>query len=326
MRVERLSRRWIVTLDLAAWAATAFMGSLALTQAAGYTGLTVVYVLQALTPFLLTPAVPLAAVACLTRRHVIALTNVAIAASLLVLCAPVVFHPAPSRPATDAPILRIAQSNAYFKNATPNQAAITLMALDVDVLAVTEYDVDVAKALTALGVDNRYPFRVDHAPNNRNGVALFSRYRIIASTVEPIGGQFGVNATIDLDGTEVRIIVVHPLPGVDRSALAQWHRDLATFADLATSPGPPTVMVGDFNSSRWHPAFREMLDDGLIDAHEQLGRGFSRSWPNGSLIPRFVRLDHALLGHGVSAVSIRDLKVPGSDHLGFVVEVAITAR
>ena len=55
---------------------------------------------------------------------------------------------------------------------------------------------------------------------------------------------------------------------------------LATIGDEATSPGPPTIVVGDFNASRWHPPFRRLLRRGLRDSHEWLGHGFSTSWPN----------------------------------------------
>lgn len=315
-------------LDAMLWLATAAMGSMAITQAVGITGISVVYVMQALTPFVLTMAVPLAVGAMLTQRHGLAVTNAGIALALLALCAPIVLSDHPPRIADDAQRVRIAHANAYFKNATPAAAADRLLEIDADVLAVTEYDTDLATALAAAGVSARYPFRIDRAPTDRNGVALFSRFPITTGVLEPIGGQYGIDATIDLAagsgaGGSIRIIAVHPLPGINRVALRQLRRDLAEFGRRATTPGPPTVMVGDFNASRWHPAFRDLLGRGLIDAHEQLGDGFSRSWPNGWWIPRFVRLDHALLGEGVTAVRIDDVAVPGSDHLGFVVEVAI---
>jgi hypothetical protein len=36
-----------------------------------------------------------------------------------------------------------------------------------------------------------------------------------------------------------------------------------------------------------------------------------------------VRLDHALVGPGVVPTAIDDIQVPGSDHRGFVVDVAV---
>ena len=131
------SSRWIRLLELAAWAVTALMGALAITQAAGVTGAPIVYVVQALTPFLLTPAVPLGVVAMLANRHLLALTNVSIAGALLVLCAPVVFHADPPVIGEDATRLRVAHSNAYFESTLPAAAASTLLSFGLLALSAT---------------------------------------------------------------------------------------------------------------------------------------------------------------------------------------------
>ena len=41
-------------------------------------------------------------------------------------------------------------------------------------------------------------------------------------------------------------------------------------------------------------------------------------------LPPFVRLDHALVRDGLIPTSTKDFTVPGSDHRGFVVSLAIT--
>ncbi len=59
------------------------------------------------------------------------------------------------------------------------------------------------------------------------------------------------------------------------------------------------------------------------DAHEQTGHGLSFSWPaDRGLLPPLFRLDHALMSDGVTATALRDVAIPGSDHVGFVVEPA----
>ena len=83
-------------------------------------------------------------------------------------------------------------------------------------------------------------------------------------------------------------------------------------------------MVGDFNSTRWNPPFGELLDSGLHDAHESVGQGLSRSWPNlGWPGVPLMRLDHALVNAEVGVVSVHDVDIPGSDHVGFVTELAV---
>ncbi|MCU1361033.1 MAG: hypothetical protein JWN99_2322, partial [Ilumatobacteraceae bacterium] len=211
----------------------------------------------------------------------------------------------------------------YIDNEQPEQAAATLIDLDADVIAVTEYSPAVRDALQVDGIDQSYPYRIDRAPGDRDGVALFSRYPLDGDMVM-IGHQIGIDATVDVQGTPVRVLVVHPFPGINRGWLRRWRADLPVIGDRALSGDVPTVVVGDFNSSRWHPAFRRLLDRGLTDAHEELGHGFSVSWPETWLIPPFVRLDHALLTHGLVATHIEDVHMPGSDHRAFEVTIATT--
>ena len=84
-------------------------------------------------------------------------------------------------------------------------------------------------------------------------------------------------------------------------------------------------MAGDFNATRWHPFFGKLLDAGLTDAHEQMGKGLTRSWPADEPhhIPPVMRLDHALMNKAVTATAVRDIRIPGSDHIGFVVDLAV---
>ena len=139
-----------------------------------------------------------------------------------------------------------------------------------------------------------------------------------------IGSRLGLEATLDVDGQPVRFLMVHPFPPVsDGRTSREWADSLDAIGDAATTPGPPTVVVGDFNASRWHPPFRELLGRGLRDVHEWMGRGFSTSWPVAWDLPPFVRLDHALLGPGVVPTEVRELHVPGSDHRGFVADLAV---
>lgn len=315
--------RRVSLVDLIGWATVACMGVLALTQATGRTGLPVIYAAQSMTPYLLTPSVPLAVVASSFSRHVMALVSAAIAVALLVLTFPVVFPGDTPSAAAGGVHLTIAHANVYVDNDQPEQAAQTLLELDADVIAITEYTPTMATLLQQGGIAQTHPYALQEAPGNRNGVALFSRYAIDGE-VAPIGHQMGIDAIVDVHGTPVRIMVVHPLPAVNRTSLRRWRADLPLIGTRALQGDVPTVVVGDFNSSRWHPAFRRLLDLGFTDAHEQLGRGFSVSWPAAFTAPAFVRLDHALTTRGLVATSIRDFTISGSDHRAFVVTIATT--
>jgi len=318
-------RRIVGTLArLAVWIATAAMGALAITQAFGVTGIPVVFVLQALTPFLLAPAIPLATIAALAGWHRMALVNVGVAAAVLWLSAPLAIHDQPVPATAGATSVTVAHANTYYRTDRPELAAATLLALDVDVLAITEYSWQFGHAFDEAGGAQRYPYEAVRSPGDRNGIALFSRYPIVDSIITPIGQAMAIDATVVVDGSPLRLVVVHPLPGTNTASLDTWERDLRAIDD-AVDPDPATILFGDFNATRWHPAFRDLLDEGWLDVHESLGRGWSMSWPTDVVGPPFVRIDHALLGEDVSVGRVRDLDVPGSDHRAFVIDVALPA-
>jgi endonuclease/exonuclease/phosphatase family metal-dependent hydrolase len=69
------------------------------------------------------------------------------------------------------------------------------------------------------------------------------------------------------------------------------------------------------------------LHIGLTDAHEDRGKGLSRSWPlTGTKLAHLgplLRLDHALVNRTAAVESVKDVHVPGSDHLAFEAQLAI---
>jgi endonuclease/exonuclease/phosphatase (EEP) superfamily protein YafD len=298
------------------------MGVLALTQAFGVGSQGPLPALQSLTPWVLLPAFPIAVVAALRDRRALALTSAGVAVCLLVLSFPIAFPG--HRPGVEpgATRLRIAFANLFRENEDADGARAVL-SHDADVVAVVELNPTMAGHLDAEGAD-RYPYRVERPLGSSEGLALYSRHPIVDAAVRPIGTRLGMEALLDVDGRPVRLFVVHPFPPIFNGRLSgEWAASLDAIGDEATSPGPATIVVGDFNASRWHPPFRRLLGRGLRDAHEWLGHGFSTSWPNDWPTPPFVRLDHALLRPGVIPTAVDDFRVPGSDHRGFVVDLAV---
>jgi endonuclease/exonuclease/phosphatase (EEP) superfamily protein YafD len=300
------------------------MGVLAITQALGFGLIGPLPVIQSLTPWLLLPAFPVAVVAAWRGRRALAITAAGIAVALLVLSAPIAFPGGRPGVPADASRFTVAFANVYHHNAS-TMAGEAVLEPDADVLAVVELNEAMNEHLQQLGVDDRYPYRVARPYWSSEGLAVYSRFPIVSEEIRRIGSRLGLEAILDVDGQQVRLLVVHPFPPVsDGRTSREWADSLDAIGDAATSAGPPTVVVGDFNASRWHPPFRHLLGRGLRDVHEWMGKGFSTSWPVAWDLPPFVRLDHALLGPGVVPTEVSELHVPGSDHRGFVAELALT--
>jgi endonuclease/exonuclease/phosphatase (EEP) superfamily protein YafD len=281
------------------------------------TGLTVV---QSLLPWSLAPSVPIAAAAATTRRPKLALASLAVAAAGVAISAPLCRRRAAPAPAT--PVLRIAHANLLFPNRRVAEAEELLAYPDLDVLTFSEYTPAHADTLHRVGLAERFPYYVEKPQPLASGTALWSRHPL---TEQP-GPEIDLAHQLvcaDVHGPAlVRVIVIHT-----QSPIAHhrgWRDDLAL---LGTVPdgAPPSVMIGDFNAAWWHPEFRDLLDDRWRDAHHEVGRGLSVSWPVGGGRVPFVRLDHALVDGGLTVVDVADIAVAGSDHRGLVVSVSPAA-
>lgn len=306
-----------------AWVFTASFGVMMLTQLLGWTGWNLVYVLQALTLVMAAPGAVIAVVSAGTGRYPLATVNAVLIIGVLVLAAPVVFHGDPPEPGDAAPRVAVLFANTYYENPSTDRAAAMVLAGDADVIGLVEFTPQMAAALDRAGINQRYPNRVGGTSFTRDGVVLFSRYRVLSSEHVTVGNAPGIDAVLDVDGAPLRVLVIHPLTAMSQTDVSSWRQDLATIGDVLVDTGEPTIVIGDFNATRWHPAFREILGGDVHDVHEWLGHGFSTSWPSDGWMPPFVRIDHALVTAGATPVAIRDVETPGSDHRSFVVTIAV---
>jgi endonuclease/exonuclease/phosphatase (EEP) superfamily protein YafD len=306
-------------IDLVSWLIVAFVGLVTITQAFGWSGTAVVAVVQSLTPYLAIALVPVMVVALLRRRLLIVTVASSVGFGLGVLTAPLAFPGPHVSAVADSSGLRVASLNLYYENPEINAVADVLAAVDADVILFTEYTIEHQAALEASSVADRYPYRTERTGSGVRGIAVWSRLPIddkgrLVEVVDSI--------ELDVEGLDgvIRIIGMHlPTPVSDFTA---WRDELDDAAEIGRSAERPTLLIGDLNSSYWHPPFRELLDAGFVDAHTADGSGFSTSWPTNSWIPPFVRLDHALTTGGLVSTDVADFDVPGSDHRGLVVTVA----
>ena len=228
-----------------------------------------------------------------------------------------------------APTVRLLEANLYYDN--PDKAATvrTIVAADADVLALAEVTREWLSAFEDGGLLARYPYRIlrpfDHAGS---GAALLSRIPFDQADTLRLQYRQVPSATVTVGGRPVRIVAVHTQSPSSPGVVAEWAGDIDWFARLRSERGDGRmVMAGDFNATYWHAPFRRMFTDGWRDAHRELGQAMSASWPNGGLLGTvlgpYTRLDHAVLSPGVVATGLAQLELPGSDHRGFVVTLAL---
>ena len=185
-------------------------------------------------------------------------------------------------------------------------------------IVFVEYTAGHERALRDSELAGDFPCRIERSGPGASGLAIWSKS---PATVDDRGDT--TDRTLDVTVTSaagpVRVLAVHAhTPTTDFEI---WKRDLDQFRQLGRTGDDPTVVIGDFNASFWHPSFRALLDDGFTDAHIALGHGFSVSWPDDTWFPPFIRLDHALTTDSLVPLDVEDFDIAGSDHRGLVVTV-----
>jgi endonuclease/exonuclease/phosphatase (EEP) superfamily protein YafD len=305
-----------------AWAAVAAMALLVATQLLGWSGHRYVVGLQALTPYVLGSGLPIGVFGAVTGRWLLAGAALAMLAGLVAIWAPLRTPPAQSDIVADAPTLRVFHGNLLFRNGRTVEMARAVAALDADVLAFTEYTDTHAGGLYVAPLVQAFPHRIEHPEHKAGGSALWSRYPL-RETVAPAALYSSTAAVVEAP-EPLTIYVVHPPNPLDD--LQHWRAELERLAELRRTTEPPSIVVGDFNATPWHPPFRRLLAVGWRDAHHLRGRGFASSWPSDRrwLLPPFLRLDHALVDDSLVVIDVADVELPGSDHLGLVVDVALS--
>jgi endonuclease/exonuclease/phosphatase (EEP) superfamily protein YafD len=230
--------------------------------------------------------------------------------------------PDPSLPAAAGSTgLQVASLNLWHRNDRIDEVDRELAELGADVIVFTEFTRSHQRALKASGLADGYPHRIARTGRGATGIAVWSRWPLrLDDELDTFNDSLDVTVAGPDGGVE--LVAMHmPTPLVDVDA---WRRDLATAAAIGRTADGPTLLIGDLNSSYWHPDFRRLLDVGFVDAHTAAGSGFSTSWPTDWWVPPFVRLDHALTIGGLVSTGIADFEIPGSDHRGLMVTVAPT--
>lgn len=90
------------------------------------------------------------------------------------------------------------------------------------------------------------------------------------------------------------------------------------------SPGRRLV-AGDFNASPAWPVYRQMarrLEDAALMVARAKGQRPERTWGPTPGSPRLLRIDHVFV-EGITPVDARVVPLPGSDHSGVLVDIAV---
>ncbi len=327
-------RAWLATarprrlvLTVGVWMFMALLAWCVISIVFGVTRIaSVTVLLQSVLPIAFVPVWIIGVIAAWQRRWVTAMLAVALAIAHVALLAPAIGSASVPNWAAKAPTLTVFSANLWDQNPVPQAAAKRVLASTADVLILVEVSPAMRSALNAAGLNTKFPHQLLAAParsGDTDGVYSrlpFERHSIIADWGNelPMVRIARAHATIDIVGLHV--------DGALHGRL-RWKGEIRGLIPLVKGSTAPLALIGDFNATRWNPPLRDLLNLGLHDAHEDRGLGLSNSWPvrDGLLgvVTPLMRLDHALVNSGVAVRAVRDIEIPGDDHLAFETTLAL---
>lgn len=234
-------------------------------------------------------------------------------------------HPAP--PAEGTP-LRVMAANLLFGRAEATSVAAAVRAADPDVIVFTEYGKHVDDRLQPTGLKDAYPYRVgtvasDYATSGRwdaSGTQVWSKTPVTTLATAPTTfTQLAVR--VERPDGPVVVVAAHPVNMVQGAAL--WRAEGAALADLARPHvGQRLVVAGDFNATREHVTFREVLALGLTDAVDQAGAGWLPTFDVDTA--PLIAIDHVLVDARLVAQRVTTVPIRDTDHLAIVADLVVT--
>jgi endonuclease/exonuclease/phosphatase (EEP) superfamily protein YafD len=325
---QAVLRAFWLLVWIGCWGVIACAVFLTVTRAFDVTRSIRVLIAHGVTPYLYFSVWPVAALAAWRRRWILTGVALALVAIHMAVTLPAIWPRSAPAWAASAPRARVLVANVKIDNPMVAESVRSLLAHDADVMVLLEVPDWWMGVLERAGVDARYPYHVLHADSTSGrGSVLYSKLPMEEGpSIDLDRGRIQRSGVVTLaGGAEVTLYAIHLVSPRERAREDRWIDNLDRLIKTVPTLEEPFVYAGDFNATRWHPHFGRLLGTGLTDAHELNGRGLTRSWPSdGSYrVPPVLRLDHALMSDGVTATAVTDVEVPGSDHLGFVVELAV---
>lgn len=313
-------------LPAAAWAVTAPLAGLAAARVVGEDRHPALAVANAATPFAYLPAWGAAAVGLRHRRPWLVAAAGTVAVAHAVWTAPELRRARPVPPeAAMWPRLRIATSNVRFPSRNSVPLGEELATVEADVLLFQELSPEHVSMIKSAGAFDRYSWSYADPRPGSFGAGIWSRWPLSDGETWDPGGLPMVRATIDVEGTPVRVLNVHCKAPTRRRWIPVWKKQLADLAEAVLSSPSPAIVAGDFNSTSGHAPFRRLLADaGLRSAHVEAGRGLATTWPRGGrMMPPLFRLDHVLVTDGIAVLGVREGRGRGSDHRPVIADLAV---
>lgn len=177
-----------------------------------------------------------------------------------------------------------------------------------DVVAIQEMNENEESVATTLfGI---FPYHTKPIPD----VVILSKYPVIKQASKTIDGNSMVRAELNVQDRRLVVWNIHPSSLKELTGLRARDRYLAVVAQYVRHETDSVLMMGDFNSTRWDPAFREIVAAGQLHEQPELLAHPTRMAVRKGLPFFGSPIDHILADTGSVLSECRTGPNLGSDH------------
>lgn len=283
-------------------------------------------------PFVLLAAWVVTIAALVTRHWFLGAIGAMLGAYHLYAVVPRLIAARVPRWAKRAPTLEIVVANVFIDNKTPQDAARQLVEISADVVIVVESTAAFMTVFDDAGGSDTYPNKVSDPDDDSDyAVTLATKHELgPRSRMATVGPLRLAIADIDVNGIRTLVVALNPMATVDPGGHETWKEQIEALKEFVPTVTGPLIIAGDLNTTRYRPEFEELLEMGLRDAIDSLGKGLNPSFKLGAegvlaKVGAVARLDHALVNDAVFPLAVENLEPCGSDHLPFKLTVAVRA-
>jgi len=320
---------WWRSCYLLAWFAAVCLGALALLKVSVHDGNHLLTCVNAFTRYVYLPIYLSLLWAAWQRRWRLAIVCLAIAICHCIWVAPEFVRDrrfdvpaAENHPPQEATTIRILFANVKAHNENLAGFFEEIPSVDPDIIVFVEFFPHWNRLLA--NVPTFAPYKYGSAARQPAGGEFAILSKLPIENPERIFGDERMRYAFDVkvDGTPLRIFGLHAprpmnIPGMDYNGF--WKETI----DMLLALPDPSVVVGDFNATPYSHVYKTLTAEKFRSAHDDRGRGYATTWPNGTLPIPPIRIDQALLTAGVECVAISEGIGVGSDHKPLILDVRL---
>lgn len=278
--------------------------------------------LNAITPWLYLPAWCALALGLFVRKTRLSMAAGSIVIAHVVWLDPRVLlraeHPAPASNAR----LRVMSANVLMVNRDTEGISREILEANPDLLLVQELSPTWEARFQRDDFIRLLPNRYAISRTDSFGIGIYSRAPLQVDERD-LFGLPALRAEVAIRDRTLTVLAVHTLPPRTRQYAEHWNQMMQTVSDWVRAENGPLLLAGDLNATRDTLWYRRLLALGLRGAHEECGRGFATTWPNGLFPFPPIRLDHFLVSNAVDVLAVREGQGQGSDHRPIVGEFEV---